>query len=357
MAVPSTSHLLKPGMESVACDLCRSDESEVVICQRDLLLEVTKDEFTIVRCRRCGLIYLNPRPSKELLGSYYPTVYYPPVQARPRPQLQQRAKKLSARMKRWALEDYYGYPPTCAPGWWRLVRPVLLWPDKSLREWKGRHPLPWRGEGKVLDVGCGAGGNLKNLQDQGWDPHGIEISEVAAAHARELVAGNIHTGTLESTPFSPKSFDLVLMSHSLEHLPSPVEALRRVHRLLKDDGLLVISVPNVDSLEFRLFGRWWFHLDPPRHLYHFNKRSLSGVLAQAGFRLHEFRTGVSAIFLMASLDRFWKHRFQKEVPLRKLIDRFVARPVSWIAGHLGYGTEMTVYALKQQADAPGSSRQ
>ena len=224
------------------------------------------------------------------------------------------------------------------------------------RELKGRHPLPWRGEGKVLDVGCGAGGNLKTLQAQGWDPYGIEISEVAAAHARELVTGNIHTGTLESAPFPPQSFDLVFMSHSLEHLPSPVDALRLVHRLLKNDGLLAISVPNVNSLEFRLFGRWWFPLDPPRHFYHFDKHSLSGIFAQAGFRLHRFRTGVSAIFFMASLDRFWKHRFQKDVPLRKLIDRLVARPVSLVAGHLGYGTEMTVYALKVQCGASAPSR-
>ena len=348
MASSSASDVLKHGMELVCCDLCRSDQSELVIRQQDLLLEVTQDEFTIVRCRQCGLIYLNPRPSKYLLSSYYPTVYYPPVQAKVRPQLQQQAKKFSAKMKRWVLEDYYGYPSTVSSGWSRIVRRVLLWPDKTLRELKGRHPLPWRGEGNVLDVGCGAGGNLKTLQDQGWEPYGIEISEVAAAHARELVTGNIHTGTLESAPFPPQSFDLILMSHSLEHLPSPVDALRRVHRLLKDDGLLVVSVPNVNSLEYKLFGRWWFQLDTPRHFYHFDKRSLSGLFTQAGFQLHHFRAGVSAIFLMASLDRFWKHRFRKDVPFRKLIDRLIARPVSLIAGHLGYGTDVTVYAVKQQ---------
>ena len=348
--------LPKPNMEMVACDLCQSDQFEVITRQRDLLLEVTNDEFTIVRCRQCGLIYLNPRPSKDLIGSYYPTVYYPLVQAKMRPQLQQQAKEFSAKIKRWVLEDYYGYPSDGSAGWWRIVRRVLLWPDMTLRELKGRHPLPWRGEGKVLVVGCGAGGNLKALQDQGCDPYGIEISEVAAAHARELVTGNIHTGTLESAPFLPQSFDLVFMSHSLEHLPSPVDALRRVHRLLKNDGLLAISVPNVNSLEYKLFGRWWFQLDPPRHFYHFDKRSLSGLFTQAGFRLYRFRTGVSAIFLMASLDRFWKHRFQKNVPLRKLIDRLVARPVALVAGHLGYGTEITVYALKVQSGAPTASR-
>ena len=348
MVLSSAGDLLNPGMESVICDLCHSDQSEVVTRQRDLLLEVTHDEFTIVKCCRCGLVYLNPRPSKELLSSYYPTVYYPPVQAKARTQFQQQAKKVSAQIKRWVLEDYYGYPSTVSAGWSRIVRRILLWPDKTLRELKGRHPLPWRGEGKVLDVGCGVGGHLKTLQDLGWEPYGIEISEVAAAHARKLVTGNIHTGTLESAPFPPQSFDLILMSHSLEHLPSPVAALRLVHRLLNGDGLLVVSVPNVDSLEFKLFGRWWFPLDPPRHFYHFDKHSLSGIFAQAGFRLQRVRTSISAIFLMASLDRLWKHRFQKNVPFRKVIDRLIARPVSRIAGYLGYGTEITVYAVKQQ---------
>ena len=315
--------------------------------QRDLLLEVSKEEFTIVRCRNCGLVFLNPRPSKDLLGTFYPTVYYPPVQAKSRPKLQRQAKKLSAQIKRWVLEDYYGYPSPVVNKWLRRLRKVLLWPDKTFRELKGRHPLPWRGEGKVLDVGCGAGGNLKTLQDQGWDPYGIEISEVAAAHARDLVTENVHTGTLESAPFPAQSFDLVLMSHSLEHLPSPVDDLRRIHRLLRDDGLLVVSVPNLDSLEFKWFGPWWFQLDLPRHLYHFERRSLTRAVAQAGFRVQRMRTAVSSIFWMASLDRFWKERFQKNVPLRGLIDHLIARPLSFIAGQLGYGTELTIHAVKQ----------
>jgi len=335
------------GMESVVCNLCQSDRWDPIARQRDLLLESTGEEFTVVKCRQCGLIFLNPRPSMERLSSYYPAVYYPPVQRKARPQLQAQAKKLSVRMKRWMLEDHYGYPSPYPSAWWRPLRRMLLWPDKLLRTLKGRHPLPWRGEGHVLDVGCGAGGNLKTLQDQGWAVSGIEISEIAAGHARDLVNGSIHTGTLETAPYPQGGFDLVLMSHSLEHLPNPVDALRRVHRLLKDDGLVVISVPNIDSWEFMLFGRWWFHLDPPRHFYHFTKRSLSRILGQAGFRVQRVRTGVGAVFFMASLDRFWKHRFQKNVPLRMVVDRLLARPISFIAGHLGYGTEMTVYALKQ----------
>jgi hypothetical protein len=59
---------------------------------------------------------------------------------------------------------------------------------------------------------------------------------------------------------------------------------------------------------------------------------------------------------MASLDRFWKHRFRQDVPFRKLLDRLVARPVSLVAGYLGYGTEITIYAVKQQDGVSISSR-
>ena len=69
-------------MELVFCDLCHSNQSDVMVKQGDLLLEVSRDLFTIVKCRNCGLVYLNPRPSKDLLASHYPTDYYPPVQAK-----------------------------------------------------------------------------------------------------------------------------------------------------------------------------------------------------------------------------------------------------------------------------------
>jgi SAM-dependent methyltransferase len=264
-------------------------------------------------------------------------------------------KVVTGRIKRWVLEEYYGYPGPVTTKPVRIVKRVLAWPDKALREFKGRHPLPWQGEGKVLDVGCGAGGNLKVLEGQGWKVFGIEISDVAATHARALVAGTVHTGTLESAPFGPRTFDLVLMNHSLEHFPSPVDALRRVHRLLKDDGLLVVSVPNACGLEVKLFGWWWFGWDPPRHFYHFDKSTLARALRQAGFEVQSRRTGTGALFLMASLDRLFQGRFHRDVPFRKLTDHLIARPLALIAGHLGYGTDMTVYARKQPLHQVASS--
>jgi SAM-dependent methyltransferase len=98
--------------------------------------------------------------------------------------------------------------------------------------------LALEGGRQVLDVSYEADGNLMTLEDQGWDVSGIEVSEEAAAHARALIGGTIYMGTLESYPFAPNTFDLTLMSHFLEHLPSPADALRCVHALLKDGNVL-----------------------------------------------------------------------------------------------------------------------
>jgi SAM-dependent methyltransferase len=346
MSPSDFEQVLTPGMERVSCDLCRADDTEMVLQQRDQLFRVTNEEFSIVRCRRCGLVYLNPRPSQISISRYYPTSYYPPVTVKVRRPAQSQAKQWSARIKRWVLEDYYGYPSSNADGLTRALRRMLLWPLKTWRELKGRCPVPWRGEGEALDIGCGAGGNLKILQDQGWKVSGVEISEVAAVHARRLIDGQIHIGTVDTASLGEKTFDLILMSHSLEHLPSPVETLRRVHRLLRDEGLLIVTVPNIKSLERRLFGFWWFHWDPPRHFYHFDRDTLSRAMSQARFQPVHLRTGVGSTFFLASFERWWTQRFGSSVPGKKLFDRLLFRPVCFAAGHAGYGTELTIYATK-----------
>jgi len=109
----------------------------------------------------------------------------------------------------------------------------------------------------------------------------------------------------------------------------------------------VVTVPNAGSMEARLFGRWWFPWDPPRHLYHFGRASLTSLLGRAGFRVVRLRTGVGALFFMASLDRVWRHVCGgRKLPLRIVIEKLIAQPFSLLMGHLGLGTEITVYAKK-----------
>jgi SAM-dependent methyltransferase len=246
------------------------------------------------------------------------------------------------------MEDFYGYPSSSLPGPLRSLRKLLFWPEKIRRVWRGKEILPWIGEGRLLDVGCGPGVNLRTFQEQGWDVHGVEMSEAAAALARERVGDRIHLGTLDTVPYADESFDVIVMSHSLEHMFSPVATLERLRRLLRPAGVLVIAVPNAGSLEAKLFDKWWVPWDPPRHLYHFEKMTLQKVLERAKFRVTRVRTAVGTMFFMVSLERLWMDKFKRAVPLRRVIEKLIATPFCLLAGHLGYGTEITVHAVKEQ---------
>ena len=328
-------------MEYPTCELCRSGSAHAILRQRDLLHHVSAEEFTIVKCEGCGLLYLNPRPTEAEIGQFYPPQYFGP----PSP------PRTFSKIQRWILEDFYGYPATSRAGAWQRLRKILLWPEKVRREFCGRVVLPWVGRGRLLDVGCGHGVSAAIRAQQGWEVHGVDLSESAVNHARSLLGDRVQVGDLASVRYEDQAFDVVLLSHSLEHMYHLSDVLAEVRRILDDGGVLVIAVPNAGSVEARVFGRWWVNWDPPRHLYHFDKSTLSRLLERSGFRVVRARTGVTPAYFMGSLERVWTYVLGRELPARRLIEKLVARPFCLVAGHLGYGTEITVYAVKQRPGA------
>ncbi len=329
-------------MEMVACSLCGSRRAQEVVRQRDVTHGISDEEFAVVRCEECGLLYTKSRPSLEEIGRYYPRTYFEPP---PPP------RKVN-RIKRWVMEAYYGYPPATSSRVPARIRKWVVWPDWMLRRLRGKEMLPWIGQGCLLDVGCGPGTNLTMLQQQGWDVHGVDTSDVAIAYAQSRFGDRVRLGTLDQAGYRNGAFDVVLFSHSLEHMFDPVGVLKEAWRILDTGGQVVVILPNAGSLEARLFGRWWFPWELPRHLYHFEKGTLSRMLEQAGFRVQRMRTGVGSLFFMASLERVWRHRLGRTLPFRRLIEKLIAKPFCFIAGHLGYGTEITVHAVKKREE-PG----
>lgn len=326
-------------MECVACELCGSNRSRPFLSQRDLTHGTTDEEFTVMLCEECGLLYLNPRPTQSEIGRHYPKQYFSP----PSP------PRRFSHIRRWITEDFYGYPSASSRGRWRTLRKLLLWPDMIRRALTGRVTLPWVGQGRLLDVGCGHGVNAAMLAQQGWEVSALDLSEAAASHARTLLGDRVQVGDLTSARYHDRAFDLVLMSHSLEHMYHLSETLAEVRRISDDHGLLVIVVPNAESLEARMFGRWWVPWDPPRHLYHFKKTTLTRLLKQTGFSVIRIRTGVTAAHFMTSLERVWMHSVGRALVFRSLIEKLVVRPFCLLAGNLGFGTEITVYAVKVQS--------
>ncbi|MDE3068323.1 MAG: class I SAM-dependent methyltransferase [Verrucomicrobiota bacterium] len=175
---------------------------------------------------------------------------------------------------------YYG-----APGERRFPAPVEYL-QKKLYEFRVRRVESVAGirRGRVLDVGCGRGGLLQAFRRRGWEVQGTELSDQAAAYARQVLQLPVAIGSLETLDLPSGHFDAVTLWHVLEHLPDSEVLLAEVRRLLKPDGVLLVGVPNFGGWESRFCRDKWFHLDVPRHLNHFTKAALRQALSEAGFR-------------------------------------------------------------------------
>jgi 2-polyprenyl-3-methyl-5-hydroxy-6-metoxy-1,4-benzoquinol methylase len=207
---------------------------------------VTGEPYRVVTCTACGLHYTTPLPTPKELSELYAEGFYSAGNAqRPKPN---------------ALHA--------------LLQEGIFWQHRQA--FAGRRP------GRILDVGCGDGEFLRSLKARGWEVHGTETSSAACA-----IAGakgiDVFPGALVDAHFPDRFFDVITLWHVLEHLPEPKVELKEIHRILADDGLLVIEVPNSASPTLRFCGTKWYPLDAPRHLQHFKPSTLKSLLDHSGF--------------------------------------------------------------------------
>lgn len=142
---------------------------------------------------------------------------------------------------------------------------------------------------RLLDVGCGEGEFLVAAARRGLRVVGTELEQISEHASREGV--EMHRSLDELDPGAP--FDAVTLWHALEHLPTPVCEIDRIADLLVEGGTLIVAVPDFGGAQARIFGRCWFHLDVPRHLFHFTRSSLLALLTRRGLvveqiHYHEF---------------------------------------------------------------------
>jgi 2-polyprenyl-3-methyl-5-hydroxy-6-metoxy-1,4-benzoquinol methylase len=210
----------------IFCNLCGKRDFKVV--------EDDESPFQVLKCRRCGLVFVDPLPEPAVLAAHYDDNYYA--------EWMNSQKELRLRMWRKRLGNLEKY----------------------------------RQIGRILDVGCADGIFLKLAKKNGWEILGIDI----------------FCGDLFDAGYPDHSFDVVTLWHVLEHVIDPKRYFYEIHRILKPSGLLVVAVPNVNDWVMRVAYRI-FKLRPLKlfskndreiHLYHFSPRTITAYLDKAGFR-------------------------------------------------------------------------
>lgn len=230
------------------CPWCDSEKTQMHLWVKDLFL--TQESFEIYECLKCGLLFTEPRPDANSIGKYYQS------------------------------EEYYSHQENKSgfiPKIYESVKRVNLRHKRKLAT-KGLKV------GKMLEIGCGVGDFLHEMEQKGWNCTGIEPSKEAKAIAKNRVKAHILNPD-ELASLEDESFDLITMWHVLEHVDNLKEEVMHLQRLLKKGGRLVLALPNYKSADAEFYREYWAAYDVPRHLNHFCRESINNIFKNTKLKL------------------------------------------------------------------------
>lgn len=241
---------------------------------------------TRVCCKdTCGLLWIDPMPIEEDIHKAY-TRYHTHVSSFSR--MPRALRDFAHWVDRGYIAFNFGYNAQSLSAFQKLVGSFLfLHPLRRLMLDRRVRYLHADRCGKALDVGCGSGEWAGFMKSLGVDVEGLDFDPLAVQTARRKGI-SARVGSLEESEYPDDTFDLVNLSHVIEHVPSPVETLRECRRILKPQGVVAILTPNTQSFGHRIFKENWRGLEPPRHLHLMNAGNLRQIVTMAG--LAEIKT-------------------------------------------------------------------
>lgn len=281
---------MHPDSQHDVCGACGLPGLVPLFAAHDRNQQTTAQVFSVARCTACGIVQTVPRPAESDLPSLYPVQYFP------------------AAVDRHAQHRFQQEKI-------KLVR---------------KH----RNTGALLDVGAGIGLFVQEALDAGYAAMGIEISGQAVATGLQHSDVSLVLGDFLKADLHPSGFDIVTFWHVFEHLLHPYDVLHKVHRILRPHGIVVIAVPNFASLQARLFRSHWYHLDVPRHLFHFSPSTLQSVVEHSGFSVQDIQYRWRDHDPAGMLGSIMRLSPPGETLLHRAVRKIAGKPVARIAAEV-----------------------
>ncbi|HPJ37981.1 MAG TPA: class I SAM-dependent methyltransferase [Spirochaetota bacterium] len=253
-----------PFLEKPNCILCGPSEERILFQKKSPAGEI----FTLVRCNGCGLQYVSPRPSEEMMTRYYSNSYF------------------TERTDR-------GYNNYFSPEIRNEIERVFTLNLTDLDFFNYEKSLD--GSKHSLDIGCAAGYFVAYLANRGWDAEGIDISSDCISFSQDALKLKTECNDYLVTDYSEK-FHLITLWASIEHLHNPQRVIEKAYNDLHENGRLYISTCRVGGVNaMKLFRKKWRFYNFPEHLYFFSHRTLAQLLAAHGFTIERYVTYGSGI--------------------------------------------------------------
>ena len=272
----------------MACSNC--GEGQLSFYMQCYGFDDSRERFDLFRCSSCGLVSTYPLLSPQQLSNYYHSDYYGGERDK---------EKTAAKFHPW-IESLVKLANASRS------RLAIRYLDKS----SGSQSSLAR-KYQFLDVGCGRGTFISSLAKEGHSCVGTEIAEFQSEPQANVA---ILRGTLEDLQLPSSSFDGVWIWHVLEHTTDPQSTMRAISRVLRPGGVVAIAVPHFGSWQRSLFGRHWFHLDLPRHQYHFTIPVLVKILKENQLEPISIRTLSWEQNLFGGIQSFQNWLFYRHHP-------------------------------------------
>lgn len=270
------------------------------------------DIWKMKQCYQCQSIWLDPKPDAISLPKAYDN-YYTHSSSEDN-DLRNKGKGVIWTLIRGYLNKRFGikYPNASSLGYYifSLIAPLRLKLDYFCRH------LTVKNVGKpstLLDIGCGNGNFLSRANEMGLCTKGCEVDE-KAVKACVLQGLDVIHGDAFSSLFAELSFDIITLSHVIEHVDDPKDLLKRIHALLNTRGVLWLACPNPNSFGFKIFKQYWQPLHPPFHLCIPSQFILLSWLEESGFEDIQFlRRGVHARTMWQLSQKITENNEQKKL--------------------------------------------